>query len=430
MPPGFRAAASGVSDWLSVEQAVATGLVRLASVPVAVWPILPGVRDNLAVTAPPAVLIAGDTIRSPELRNEIPVAVSDALLFVEAGGQRSVVVSPLDAPAVRAACPDVTVLDMFLDLGMRELLDAAPNGEQALLELWLRACRQHAVSDAVVPPAFPLAVADRLRRSGISVVVDGTLFAQRRRSKNARQVAGIERAVLAAEAGLNVVGSALRTARDLDGMLHRGGRLLTCEWLQRDVRIAVSNCDALIGELVVAHGTQTAFGHGPGSGPIATGEPVVVDLWPQDRSSGCFADVARTFVVGQPSEKIVRWHDAAVEARKRVLAAIAPGVTGTALWEHACDAIEAAGIPTPRTSRYEGGALVGFQTTLGHGVGLELHEQPTIGAGAGPLVVGDVIAVEPFICDPEIGAIHIEDMVVVQPNGARCLTRVSVALQP
>ena len=57
-------------------------------------------------------------------------------------------------------------------------------------------------------------------------------------------------------------------------------------------------CD-LPGDVIVAHGAQSADGHESGFGPLAAGEPVVVDIWPRDRASRCWADMTRTFVAGR-----------------------------------------------------------------------------------------------------------------------------------
>ena len=57
---------------------------------------------------------------------------------------------------------------------------------------------------------------------------------------------------------------------------------------------------------LVSHGAQTTVGHEPGSGPIAPGEPVVLDLFPQDPESGCFSDMTRTFCVGEAPDRARR----------------------------------------------------------------------------------------------------------------------------
>nr|MBA3739308.1 M24 family metallopeptidase [Actinomycetota bacterium] len=66
----------------------------------------------------------------------------------------------------------------------------------------------------------------------------------------------------------------------------------------------------------------------------------------------------------------------------------------------------------------------GFIHGTGHGVGLEIHEEPSIGrSGVTPLRAGDVVTVEPGIYDPAIGGVRLEDMLVITEEGSRDLTR-------
>ena len=218
------------------------------------------------------VLIDANTIRSPELRHEIPAGVIDPFLYGEADGVAFAAVSSLDAPTIAAARPELRQLDMIADLGLMDLIRDGTPRRQALLEMRLRACREMGVTRALVPDAFPLASAEYLRAGGIELEVDGAHFDERRRVKTAAELAGIRRATAAAEAGLEAARAAVAVG-------------LTIEALRAIVRSAVEAHDVVLGDFTVARGPQTATGHGPGSGPIVAGEPVIVDLWPQDRES-------------------------------------------------------------------------------------------------------------------------------------------------
>ena len=386
-----------------------------------------GSEHLYVVGVPDDVLIDADTIRSPELRHEIPAGVIDPFLYGERDGVPFAAVSPLDAATIAAARPDLRQLDTF-DLGLRDLIDSGLTRDEALLEVRLLACREMGVTRAAVPPTFPLATAEHLRAGGVEVVVDRERFAARRRNKTAAELSGIWRATKAAEAGLKATAQALREAETRAGTLYSGDEALTCERLRDLVRAAVESSGAALGDFIVSRGPQTATGHGPGSGPIAEGEVVIVDLWPQDRESACFSDIARTFVAGTPDPEIEAWHALVVEARDRAIASVRPGVSGRDLWSQACDLFESEGFPTQRKP---GNAVMeGFPTALGHGVGLEVHEGPGLGRSGTELRAGDVITIEPFLCRPDLGGVQVEDILLVTADGAEVISSLPTGLAP
>ena len=89
-----------------------------------------------------------------------------------------------------------------------------------------------------------------------------------------------------------------------------------------------------------------------------------------------------------------------------------------------CDLFESEGHRTQRTSHDEGDDDEGFQSWLGHGVGLDIHEPPGLGPGGHEtLVAGDVVAIEPGLWDERIGEVRFEDLVVVTAEGCEILTR-------
>ena len=92
------------------------------------------------------VLIDADTIRSPDMRHVIPAGVIDPFLFGEHDGVAFVLVSPLDAPTIAAACPDLRMIDMIADLGLMELIASGGDPFEAMLEVRLRVCRELGVT--------------------------------------------------------------------------------------------------------------------------------------------------------------------------------------------------------------------------------------------------------------------------------------------
>jgi Xaa-Pro aminopeptidase len=149
---------------------------------------------------------------------------------------------------------------------------------------------------------------------------------------------------------------------------------------------------------------------------------VVADLYPQDPVSGCYADMTRTFCFGEPPEELARYHALVREALDRVYEAVRPGVTGRDLHRLACELFQENGFPTQLTKDPSKPLEDGFFHSLGHGVGLEVHELPSLGRLGTELVAGDVLAVEPGLYRKGFGGCRLEDLVLVTEDGCEVLT--------
>ena len=370
----------------------------------------------------PDVLILGDTIRSPEARHEVPVAIPDPILYVERNGDRHAIVGSFEVPRLehlrgrlQAHAPEEFGLDEFLEQGLER--------ERALLQAMLRAARELGVTEAVVPHTFGLELADALREVGIQVRADRDFFAGRRRAKNEAELAGIRRAQQAAQAGMQAGRELLRRAETRDGALYLDGEPLTCERIKAAVEAAFSAHAASAEEMIVSHGAQTAIGHDMGSGQIRPGEAIVLDLFPRDRESGCYADMTRTFVVGDVPDELGEYHRLVQRALDEAIDAIRPGVTGHELMQATCELFHEHGYPTP-LHKQPGEVLAdGFFHGLGHGVGLEVHEPPRLSRNGEALVAGDVVTVEPGLYRNGYGGVRLEDLVLVTEDGHENLTR-------
>jgi Xaa-Pro aminopeptidase len=374
-------------------------------------------------------LIYADTMRSPELRHEVPVAIPDPFLYLEHGGARHVVVSSFEVPRIEPVAPELAILRPE-ELGLDELLASGLAYDDAWLRVSLEACRRVGVSDALVPATFPVELADFLRAHGVALTPDREHFTARRRVKSPQELAGIRRAQRGAEEAMRAVRELLRRAEPRGGGLVVDGEALTCERAKAVAETVFAEHNLTAEEFVVSHGTQTAIGHEPGSGPIAPGEPIVVDLFPRDRESGCFADMTRTFVVGEPPEEIAEYHRLALQALESAEAAVRAGANGKQLHEQTCDFFQAHGYPT-QLSKKPGEVLEsGFFHALGHGVGLEVHEQPGLGRAGDDLVAGDVVALEPGLYRKGFGGCRLEDLVLVTEHGGELLTDFPYDLRP
>jgi len=377
----------------------------------------------------PALLLYADSIRSPEMRHEVPLAVPDAFLYVDQDGRRTAVLSAFEVPRLAAADPGIDALSPER-FGMDELLAAGTPAAEAELEVYARACAELGVEAAVVPASFPLELADHLRGRGIEIVVDRERYEDRRRRKTAAELAGLRRAQRGCEAALDTARDLLRRADAHDGLLVLDGGPLTCERLRAEIERILGDHGAAADELIVSHGPQTAIGHEMGSGPIAPGEAIVFDLFPRDRASGVYTDMTRTYVVGDVPDELRTYHALCREALELSTAAAGPGVNGKALMQLVCDLFASHGYPTPLTKQPGEVLESGFFHGLGHGVGLEVHERPRISRSGDDLVPGDVITLEPGLYRAGYGGVRLEDILVVTESGVEVVSEYPYALEP
>ena len=376
----------------------------------------------------PGLLLFGDTVRSAALRHEIPVAIIGPLLFAEVDGRRVVLTSWLERDRVTRALPDTEVLDFF-DFGWKELVAGGMSFAEGDREVVARVARQLGIDTAIVPGDFPLALGDRLRADGIVLTVDDDAVELRRRAKSKAELDGIRAAQRAAESAMTAARDLLSRSRPTDdGHLELDGRWLLAEDVRATLRAAcVEQGAPCPPEVIVASAWSGGGGHEPGSGPLPSGLPIVIDIWPRDDASGCWADMTRTFMVGKPTAE----HAELIDARARIVrnaleqakAAVRPGVSGGALFDLVCDLFQSEGHLTQRSVTGDG-EDEGFQSWLGHGVGLDIHEAPGLGpAGRDVLVAGDVLAIEPGLYDSRIGEVRFEDLVLVTQDGCESLTQ-------
>jgi Xaa-Pro aminopeptidase len=351
------------------------------------------------------LLIYGDTVRSPELRHEVPVPVPDPFLYVERNGSRYAFVGSLEIPRMQEL--DGLQAVPLDELGMDELIAQGLSSDQLDRELVLRACRRVGIDEAVAPRTFPLDVADHLRANGVQVRAQGDVFDTRRRVKTDAEREGILRAQQATEGAMDAIRARLR----------EGGQV-TCENLRSEAMRAFTEAGMAVPDtLIVSHGAQSAVGHEPGYGEIQPGEPIVVDLYPQDPESGCYTDMTRTFCLGEPDEELARYHTLVREALERAYEVIKPGVTGAEAHRVVCEFFQERGFQTQLTKTPGQVLDEGFFHSLGHGVGLEVHEQPGLGRTGVEIVAGDVLAVEPGLYRKGFGGCRLEDTVLVTESG-------------
>src|SRR5260221_3474877 len=372
------------------------------------------------------LLFFGDSYRFPDIYHVTRFLAPDPLVVLERGEELVVLVNSLEEGRARRQSR-ATKIENVDDYGARELRSAMNPITDATASLIERFLAAHDARRIRVPQLFPIALADLLRGKGIEIGVAEGLEA-RRRTKRDDEVAALEVTQRATEEAWQLgVDAIARSKPRADGVLDLDGAPLTAERVRAIVEGALLERGCVAESTIIAPGTQAADPHMIGSGPLHGGEPVVMDIFPQHKESRYYADMTRTVSKGAPSQALVKMYEVVRRAQDAGIKALRPGITGREVHELVEDVIFAAGYDTLREGQKhdpKDPVTRGFIHGTGHGVGLEIHEAPSIGrAGTAPLLAGDVVTVEPGIYDPEVGGIRLEDMLVITQDGSRNLTR-------
>src|SRR5918996_322496 len=178
-------------------------------------------------------LLYDDSVRSPEMRHEVGLAVGDPIVFMEHAERRIVVGSILERGGFQEREDVVDEFWTYDELDYEDLIKD-PDFPTHFIgpELVLRAVRRAGVDEAVVPPTFRLNIADYLREAGISLQVDVEQWQARRRQKAPWELEGIERAQRAAETAMLTAARMLKEAEPDGERLRFEGEILTAEWMR------------------------------------------------------------------------------------------------------------------------------------------------------------------------------------------------------
>ena len=378
------------------------------------------------------LLLYGDTERSAALRHEIPVPIGDPFLFAEVDGQAYILTSRLETGRLARALPDAKLFDYF-ELGYKELVRAGSHAPRRAARSrraryrrsgsTTRSSRQSSRSRSVTG-CGPTVSRSRWTSQA------STSGAAPRRPSSSKGFASRSGQPRPGWRGFRLLA---RSRPNVEGRLEVDGRPLLAEDVRAVLRQACAENGAPCPPDVIVASVWQGNGHEPGSGPLPAGLPIHVDVWPRHEETACWADMARTFVVGEPSpehaERLAEMESLTQRALTEAKEAVRPGVLGRELFDATCELFESAEYPTQRTSGPDEDE--GFQWSLGHGVGLEVHEAPSVGlAGREPFVVGDVIALEPGASIDGVGPLVFEDLVVVTEDGCEVLTDFPYDLAP
>ena len=330
-------------------------------------------------------------------------------------GKTVLLVSTLEHGRARkeSNADDVRNTNEFLDGDRRGDPEARVDALAAFLD-------EYDTNKVAVPREFSLYTADILRERGYGIETVADPVGETRSVKDEDEIDAIRRVQRANEEAMRRAQTLLEEAERDNGRLVHEGETLTAERVKTEIEVALVRERCSLDTTIVACGERGADPHWRGEGPLRPDEPIIVDIFPRGASK-YFADMTRTFVVGEPSDRVREMYELTLDAQEAAFDVLAEGtdagITGEDVHEAVCDVYEEAGYGTVRN-----GDETGFIHSTGHGVGLEIHEDPRLSAGGDELRTGNVVTVEPGLYLPEVGGVRIEDFVVVREDGYENLT--------
>src|SRR5438309_1256523 len=339
----------------------------------------------------------------------------DAFIFLERRGKRTLVLSDLEIDRARKqAQADEFVSYSALEREVQGNQRKAPAYEKVLSHF----LRKRGVRSALVPASFPLGFAQELEASKIRLRTPKELFWPEREAKTEEELRLMRRALQITEAGMargiEVLAASKRGAGKKLSWL---GKTLTSEVLRAEIDSAILRAGGLPANTIVAGGDQACDPHERGSGPLKADSLIILDIFPRDAKTGYFGDMTRTVVRGRASEQQRKLWEAVKAGQTLALKRIKAGVDGMSIHKAITELFERRGFPT----EVRNGRRVGFFHGTGHGLGLEIHEYPRLQKVV--LKAGQCLTVEPGLYYPGIGGARIEDVVIVEKDGCRILSK-------
>lgn len=381
------------------------------------------------MTAPPArtTIRAGIPLQSSALFHVTQFAVGDPVVFLEIEN-------------VGTTC---LVRDVELDRALKQVpadriavpADFTPEGglsadrEVATAQAAAECLRRAGISRVIADRSLPLSFAHVLGGAGIEVACDLDFGVIERRRKSADEIEKLRQAQSVTEEAIEMACRLIaRAEAGAGGVLQHDGAPLTSERVHAAINVFLMNRGYSGPKYIVSGGSQGASCHHHGDGPLHTGQPVIVDIFPTSQATHYCGDCTRTVVHGEVPPEIAEMHAAVRAAKAAGCHTIRPGVTGAEV--HAATTKEL----------LDRGFHVGFPpedaplsfTTMhhgtGHGIGLEVHEPPLLDATGIPLLEGDALTVEPGLYRKDLGGVRVEDLVVVTADGFENLNRLPEGL--
>ena len=299
----------------------------------------------------------------------------------------------------------------------------------AYMALFDELISEYDIERIAVSDQFSVLYADRLREYGYELEILDRPLHHDRLLKDSSEIDQIRSAVRGAERAMESVRDLLSTAEIGDNdVLEVNGSPLEAADIRREIQIELVKNDCHHpGDIVVSCGDDSGIPYEIGSGTLYGHEPIIVDIEPRHASNYC-ADLCRTFVKGTASNRVRTLHEQVSEALERGIDLLSNGtdsVMGRDVYAKVCDCFEDAGFSTFRTDGTD--AHFPYED-LGHGIGMNVHNEMALNEWSGRGEARYVTSIEPALYDDGVGVV-LEDVVHVTEQDCDVLSEFDRTLE-
>jgi Xaa-Pro aminopeptidase len=369
-----------------------------------------------------ALLMIGDSERDADLYYATGFRAPDPFIFLWTPTAKLLIASDLETDRAKDQAQVDTVLALSVYAAQ---LTKDGNQAPSRLDILLALLNEHGLQSLQVPTDFPLQTADQLRHHGIELQIAPSPLFPQRQIKSSEEISALRQALKAAEYSMEAGIELIRQAQVQDQALYLDGTPLSSERVRRRIHQALLEKDCIGRHTIVAGGEQGCDPHQEGSGPLWAGQPIIIDIFPQDAHSGYYGDITRTVVKGSAPAAVRQLFEAVHRGQQLALGQVRAGADGSKIHQAVQDLFSQAGYKTGQ----QDGFIQGFFHGTGHGLGLEIHEAPRLGRQGDILQEGHVVTVEPGLYYRGLGGIRLEDVVVVEAQGCQNLTTFPIYLE-
>jgi Xaa-Pro aminopeptidase len=325
----------------------------------------------------------------------------------------------------------------YVNYNMLEIIKTAKEPKQGLLKFLATVAQKELGKEKTiyVPHNFPAIILDTFRKENLNVKPMFDVIEKARETKEPDEITEIKKTQEAMEKATQeaitlIANSEIDAENTLVYKENGKKKPLTAGKIRTIIGHKLLEYGYIMEEeIIVACGPPGADPHYAGmpQDKLKANQPIILDVFAKGMRERYFSDMTRTIVKGKAPKEVKKMFETVLEAKNACIDALHEGVLGSDMYNLCCNIIEKAGYETSR-----GGKQIekGFTHGLGHGVGLEIHEGPSMNEVYNfPLKEHHIVTVEPGLYDPKLGGVRIEDIVEIRKGKCDNLTKMEITLE-